>query len=733
MTQRNENEDDSNRWGLVLYRCLAILCCFVGIGICVAGALLFGTNLGDVTQWLPERTTERQTYDEFVSMFGTDDFVVATWPTCQIGSPQCDRFVEHLLRNEGNLLVSDAVSGRDLLRGLVKPRVRDSSSVIDDFSGIYFGEDRDSTCVVIALSEYGMQNRNLADNYVRRCARNTGISEEEFILGGYPQISLAIDSYVQKSFLYAILPCCLLSTFVAWWRLQDFRITVLILSTGGLAAGLSIAFVAISGGKWGPLSAAIPTLTYILCLSGTLHVVNYARQLRSQQDSWQRPFPLEVLWISWKPCVLSTTTTAMGMLSLCRSEFSAIRDFGIYSAIGVACSLVCTLMLAPLGLELIKSDVIKQLRGWPLNHLLYRASTVIVGFLALSIGLGLGIRHLESDLRLDRCFRPTATVLQDLRKLTSRIGPLEQAEVLIQFKGVANDGFKERLDAIRVSGQELAKMNDVSAVLNVAAWTPSEPEGRGVRAVTRRAAYKRRITESRSQLAQTRYLHVGKDSEVFRLSMRLPFFDNPDFEGLTKTAENLARSVVAAEQREADFTVTSTGVSLLYHTAQSRLILDLMRNFSLAFVLILPLMILALRSLRLGVVSMLPNLCPVLIVYGTLGWIGYPLDIGMVIVASIALGIAVDDTTHFIVRFRDTAQRLDPDAAIAKSFTECSNAMISTTLITCFGLVPFFFGELATMMRFAGLLVAFMVAALLCDLLLLPSLMKRFCCQRQSN
>ena len=126
---------------------------------------------------------------------------------------------------------------------------------------------------------------------------------------------------------------------------------------------------------------------------------------------------------------------------------------------------------------------------------------------------------------------------------------------------------------------------------------------------------------------------------------------------------------------------------------------------------------------------MIPNVCPAAVGYGVLGWIDYPIDIGMAMTACVALGIAVDDTTHFMLRIQDLQKGpmgetvLSGRAALGVAFHQCSHAMFHTTLIAGLGMCAFLWGRLLSMTRFAGLLIVLLVIALLCDLVLLPALL----------
>jgi uncharacterized protein len=699
----------------------------LGIVVCIFGAMRFETNMEDVFQWLPDETPDRELYNQFVGRFGIDDFMVVTWPGCEITDSRLETFCDRLIANDERNLIEQAVSGRELLQRLVKERQRSTQSVIERFQGIYFGPDRRATCVIVMLSERGMNDRIATVSMVKKTAADSiGVNQGDLVLAGYPQVGAYGDEMVRRSIKDFVGPSCLISTLVALVCLRNFGLTLIILAVGGLAAALSVSIITLSGSKWGGLSSMIPTLSYILTVSASLHFVNYSRTRGDDRLLFR------VLRIGWRPCVLSVLTTAAGMLSLCLSEFPAIREFGIYCACGLMVSLVCQLLLIPCAIDWLNPKhrhLIDEYTGSRfMDVLLPWSGTVVVLFIGSTVFASFGLMYLRSDLAVERNFSPDAPIIKDIGWLEKHIGPVEQTELLIEFPDVTAEGFAQRLQCIRAIESQLIASGQVSNVLSMAAWLPDEPSGRSLRMTAARAAYRKLIQNSREELTSTTYLDIRDNAELWRISLRFPFLESTNFRDIKTSLPNIAKATIAQHFPESNVSVRHTGVSLLYHVAQDQLVVDLYRNFVGAFVLIFPLMILVLRSIKEGAISMIPNLAPVVFAYGLLGWFDYPLDIGLAMTACIALGIAVDDTTHFMLRLQDLKKTIvvTPIAAIKITFHQCSRAMTATTLITGLGLSVFLLSSLAVMTRFAALLIALLAIALLCDLVLLPTLLKLF-------
>ena len=131
-----------------------------------------------------------------------------------------------------------------------------------------------------------------------------------------------------------------------------------------------------------------------------------------------------------------------------------------------------------------------------------------------------------------------------------------------------------------------------------------------------------------------------------------------------------------------------------------------------------------LRSIRAGLIAMIPNVFPPLVVFGAMGWLGFSIEVGSVMTASVALGIAVDDTLHFLTWYRrGTLAGMSRYAAIRFAFGHCAKAMIDTSLICGLGVVPFLFGVFMPTVKFALLLLIMLLTALLGDLILLPAIL----------
>jgi predicted RND superfamily exporter protein len=238
------------------------------------------------------------------------------------------------------------------------------------------------------------------------------------------------------------------------------------------------------------------------------------------------------------------------------------------------------------------------------------------------------------------------------------------------------------------------------------------------------------IPQSRELLAQELLLFENSGSDDLeelvdsqfreaRITLKMPFADTIHYESF------FDRLLVGAEEIfDGAATVTFTGESRLMTWLISTLSISLIKTYALAFSIITPLMILLLGSVRTGLVSMIPNLAPVTVTLGVMGWFGIPLEVFTMLIGSIALGLAVDDTVHFMHNFRRYFERSgDVRYAVRETLATTGQALLFTTIVLSSGFFIYMFASMRSLFHFGLLTGITIVVAFLADLLLAPALM----------
>ena len=227
------------------------------------------------------------------------------------------------------------------------------------------------------------------------------------------------------------------------------------------------------------------------------------------------------------------------------------------------------------------------------------------------------------------------------------------------------------------------------------------------------------------ELAGDQKLNKSGD-ELWRITAQVAVMSDYDYAHLTndqQTGEldNIVKGVLKTHPGS---THVVTGMVPVFLRTQQAVLDSLIWSFALAFGVIAVVMMILLRNPVSGILTMLPNLMPVGIVFGLLSWAGQAVDIGTMITASVALGIAVDGTLHLITWFRaglrDGLERHD---AVARSLSQCGPAMWQTSLAVGLGLLMLAPAELLLISRFGWLMAALIGAALIANVVLLAALL----------
>ena len=717
-----------------LFDISGVLLLFVGFVFCAIGLSKFQSNTEDVLQWLPDDSPSRVVYNGFEKKFGSDDFLVVTWNDCTVDDPRLDDFCRRLVDQDADGLIQSVVNGADIIARLRIESGLQKKYILKRFKGIFFGiDDSAQTLALIELTKNGSAHRKKSLERIESVIQDTpNLNLEQVAFGGYPYVGINIDKQLRNSILYFLLPSVICATIISVLCLRNIFLSSIVLFAACGAAACSIAIVPMLGFKFGGLMSIIPALVYILTTSGSIHLVHYS--LDAIGD------PAKLIAIGWRPCCISALTTAIGMLSLGRSSFPAIRSFGLFCATGAGFALIFQLVIVPWLLYRFGESGQRTLANKATGHQLWERASLLVSrfrFFFAAAGIivmvlsAIGLFRLKARVQVETLFERDSAIITSLTRLEERMGPIDQAEFLVEFEDVNAEDFHIRSKFIYKIQRYLSSLDEIGTTNSLHNYLPREPSSKGFRAKLKQSSYQQKLDAQRDELAQTRYLNVLSNTETWRISLRFPFTKEMDVgqlqDRIMGAASEALESLIATEEFVAissPIRLTYTGKNHLFHSAQLTLLADFYRNFLLAFMIITPVLIIVLRSFWLGLIAMLPNLFPIVVLFGGLGWFNLPVDLAIAMTASVALGIAVDDTTHFLIRFREfggtAANVLAP---VRKAICQCGPAMLHTTAIGSAGLLVYVFTEMVVVKNFSLAITGMLVLALIADVFMLPALL----------
>jgi predicted RND superfamily exporter protein len=796
------------------------------------GAVQNKTN--KVGDWLPETYAETDELKWFRKQFVGDQFVVVSWEGCRLGdnpnleNPEPDdprieqlarllvptnadtqdRIGDGTLQNSAqpidtsasaeNSYFKSVTTARRLLNRLTSGNTNlRYDAAVNRLKGALIGPDSHQTCLVVTLSDAAIDKFRQAigrgsEGWLRfrhtegelfKALRKCGIPPDEVHLGGPPVDSVAIDEEGERTLYRLASLAALVGMLLAWWSLRSFRLTLIVFACGVMSAVASLSAVWLTGGTTDAFLLSMPSLVYVLAVSGAVHLIKYYRD--SVAEDGLEGAPAQAIILGWKPTLLCSVTTAIGLLALCTSDLTPIRKFGMYSSFGVMLMLVTLFVFLPAALYVWPIKRPRKFAGLDLDHgvinkkwklisldefwqrfgrwVIQRYVSISIACTTLIVVVGVGVTQVRTNIDLMKLFDGNARIRQDYQWLESNVGRLVPMEVVLKFDQNTlrrEDGTP--LDQSRLT--LLERIETVAAVRNAidqtfgprgkdvtgrsispVTFVPPLPGDRGdARSRMRRSAVNSTLRKSYRSLSDSGYLTVDKQdgSELWRISVRVAAFKDVDYGEFADQIRGLVNPLI--EQRNAALinalyddadaddsrpsppalSAVYTGVIPIVYKAQRALLDSLMESTFWSFTTITPLLMFVSRGVWSGAVAMLPNCLPVLVVFGGMGWLGVPVTIGSMMSASIALGVAVDDTIHYLMWFRFGLDKTgDRRAASLTAYRRCATPTLQAAMISGLGLSVFAFSTFAPTKHFGLLMLTILIAGVVAELVMIPALL----------
>lgn len=714
-----------------------VLMAVAAVWVVPRAAAVLSSDSSPPLEWVPPTFPARAVYERFAERFGSSDVVIIAWEGCTLDAAEPKRLVDVCQSAtaprgaDGEAWFEAAASGEEMLERLTAPPLSmPREEAIARLAGTLIGPDGRSTCVVVPLTPAGLDARRQAVAWLRQQVADLGIPAETAHFAGPAIDNVTIDEASSRG-LQRFGPVAAIMVLLLTWRaIGSLLHAGLVFVTSLFCVGLAFASLHAMGDRMNPVLIVMPLLVLILGVCGGVHLVNYL--IEAAASGPLSTVPRRGLRMGWLPCGLSAMTTAVGLLSLVVSELEPVRVFGFHAAIGVSATVVLLFLVMPGAFQqwpMVKSSASPQAACSVLERTaLAGALTITVGLVVCLAAVAAGLPGIRTSVGLDTLFEPESRILRDYAWIEQHIGPLGPIEVVVHFEGESTRA-AERLDTIREVAAAVADMPEVSGVLSAETFFVESGESSGTRRALRKALLARRLEAGLASLADLRLVHVDAGGEHWRVTARTSVLANLDATSfLARLQEQVTPIIEAHDGDERGISFTCTGAMPMVQAIQRTLLGDLAASFLTACGVISLVMVLVQRSVVVGLLGMTVNVFPMLVLFGMLGWWRVPLDIGGVMTASIALGMAIDGTLHFLTFFRrdlesQTGATVDRRAAIRAAFAHTAPAILQTAVICGIGMLVFTASGFAPTRRFAWMLAVLVVLALVGDLLVLPALL----------
>lgn len=506
-------------------------------------------------------------------------------------------------------------------------------------------------------------------------------------LGGVWYLTTMLDTLSAKA-TQTLFPVVLaILTLGVAILVRNRRNVLLVLLCGFLPALQITGIMALAGVKLNMILLALPPCTMILGIAHAIHLV-------LKQPDEEHPDTISLFAEVAAPSMLSGFTIMLGFFSLVFSSYLPIQQLGIWGTVASALSLVNSLILLALffkpsdGRPIPIPDTMVTFMAR--NRLLLTAT-----FLVLSLLAAIGVTRLKTGSLILDFFEENAVVRQNYQH--------------IENAGLGLTPFEIDLAASRATNEELQTILDNFASANPVITQIAYSFGDGT-VITLATA-----TGARFPMPLT--LKEMKERPERATILLRTLASEPTLALAEKLEADLQKHLGPQQHPYV------TGSVPLYTRGQQHLFSSMITSFASAFIPISLVMGLALRSVHFGILAIIPNLMPVFFILALMGWLGIPLSVATVTVASIVFGIVVDDTIHFLHRLR--AENKTPGTALEhlhNTIHYAGPAMLTAALISGTGFLGFFASPFIPLRDFGLLISGALWLAILCDMVLLPLL-----------
>jgi predicted RND superfamily exporter protein len=696
--------------------------------------------------WIPDSFAGIEVFRSFADRFDSLEVILVSWDGATVDDERLELLSNELqavqAADTGPKSFSAIANGYSQLREMMQPPLDLSrAAALRRLQGSMIGPDRQKSCVLVFLTEHAAVRRVATLEKITNAAQKSiGLQADQLYIAGTTVDGAAIDELSRESLEKFAIPSTIISFILCWICLRSLWFAIPVLLIAAYGQSLCLALVYFSGSDMNAVLIVLPTLVFVLSISAGIHLTNYfMEEIRRGQrgDAVNR-----AIRRAWPPSVLAALTTAIGLLSLLVSDVEPVRQFGWLGASGVIVCFALLFLVMPGVMyrwtaryghlipvsSTVNEDSEQATPFWQsCTRVISRFHTAVaLGGIVLLVATGWGLQYLRTSVDIMALLDDDVRVVRDSKWFQENIGPLVPVEVVIRFPADNEIDIIDRVKLISEVHAELHRVDTLGGIVSVATFVPPIPRQGGVRATVERSMLRNRLEAERDGLIESGYLRIDAEGEHWRIGGRAPGHQDIDYVDFLEILKTQVEPVVQKFQTEhgVEVQTTYTGATSAVFEVQKALLSDLFNSFLTAVALVTVVMVIAFRGFTAGLLAMIPNVFPTFIMFGALGWLNRPVDIGSVMTASVALGIAVDGTFHYLGSFRgELALGHSSLQAVANSYQHCGKALVQTTIVCSLGMVIYCFSSFLPARYFTYTFILLMIIAAAGDLILLPALL----------
>ena len=610
------------------------------------------------------------------------------------------------------------------------------------YQGLLYSPDKKSIRTAIYIKEDILNTSARKDFIVTTLVPLVEKFEEETGVkvhtSGMPYIRTLNSQNIIDEIGMFVLAALLVTSLIFFFFFRSFRATFISMITVIIGVMWALGILGLLHYEITVLTALIPPLIIVIGIPNCIFLINkYQHEIKqhgNQAKSLQR-----VISKVGNATLMTNVTTASGFATFILTNSKLLKEFGVVASINILAIFLLSLFIIPImysymaipkykHLKHLNKEWIGKFVTWMermvRDHRIAIYATAIV-LLCASI---IGIFNIKISGSLIEDMPQNADFYQDIKFFEQEFEGIMPLEILIDTKrqkGVMSLATLKRMDELQEYIKEIPELSHPISIVELVkyskqAYYNNNPEYYQLPNSQERTFL---LSYSKSSAKNTNLMssYVDSTGQFARITT---FMKDTKTERFDRIEEDLRAKIdkIFPEDR---YDVSLTGKALVFQKGTKYLVTNLFISLSLAIFLIALFMAWMFRSSRMIVVSLIPNLLPLIITAGLMGFIGVPIKPSTILVFSIAFGISVDDTIHFLAKYRQEliSNNWKINKSVYAALKETGVSMFYTSIVLFFGFSVFTISSFGGTVALGALVSATLLFAMLANLLLLPSLL----------
>ena len=565
-----------------------------------------------------------------------------------------------------------------------------------------------------------------------------GLIGEEIHISGLPHIRMANTTKLKREVYLFIFLALLVTAALLFFFLKSFRATLVSMVVVIFGVIWTFGLISTLGYEITLLSSIIPPLVIVIGIPNCIFLINKYHQEYKHHGNKVLALQRVIIKIG-NATLLTNTTTALGFASFILTDSIILKEFGAVACINILVVFLLSLIIIPIAYTYMTDPKerhfahldrkwVSKMNGFLIHTVAHRRPWVYTLSIVILITGYFGIQQIKTTGNLSDDFQHHDPVYMDLKFLEREFRGVVPIEVVVRSKdqgGMQKLGSLKKIEAFQRSLDSLPKLSRSIAITDFAkfarqAFYSGDP------------AFYSLVTSQDKEWVYSSFPRgdgyssflksfIDSSGTRARISMQVADIGTEEMRILQKNIADKADEFFDSDR----YDITITGASVLFLNGTTYLIKNLIVSLLLAIAVISIIMAILFRSLRMVIISLIPNLIPLVLTASIMGFAGIPLKPSTILVFSIAFGISVDDTIHFLAKYRQELQRTkwNMRASIVEAIRDTSVSMFYTSVVLFFGFSIFLASEFGGTQALGMLVSITLILAMFSNLIILPTLL----------